>query len=113
MQIFRGVFNKKRLLPGKFSDPFQILSYGHNVEALVHDCTTLGGCSGSAVLDISSLKVWGIHFGGESRVRNYCVPTWRLAELPSFIGFRDKMSFQLGSHTKLATEKLDFRGILR
>lgn len=93
MLIFRGVFNKKRLLPGKFTDIFAVQSYGHSVKALAHDCTTLGGCSGSIVIDVATLKVFGVHFGGESGVRNYCVPTWKLPEIPAFSAFKNQMSF--------------------
>lgn len=93
MLIFRGVFNKKRLLPGKFTDIFPVQSYGQSVEALAHDCTTLGGSSGSLVIDVATLKVLGVHFGGESGVRNYCVPTWKLAEIPAFAAFRNQLSF--------------------
>ena len=93
MLIFRSVFNKKRLLPGKFTDIFAVQSYGHSVKALAHDCTTLGGSSGSIVIDVATLKVFGVHFGGESGVRNYCVPTWNLAEIPAFADFKNQMSF--------------------
>jgi hypothetical protein len=93
MLIFRGVFNKKRLLPGKFTDIFAVQSYGHSVNALAHDCTTLGGSSGSIVIDVATLKAFGVHFGGDSGVRNYCVPTWKLSEIPAFAAFRNQMSF--------------------
>lgn len=93
MLIFRSVFNKKRLLPGKFTDIFAVQSYGRSVNALAHDCTTLGGCSGSIVIDVGTLKVFGVHFGGESGVRNYCVPSWKLPEIPAFAAFKNQMSF--------------------
>jgi V8-like Glu-specific endopeptidase len=93
MLIFRSVFNKKRLLPGKFIDTFTVQSYGHDVKALAHDCTTLGGSSGSIVIDVATLKVLGVHFGGESGVRNYSVPTWKLSEIPAFTKFKNQMSF--------------------
>ena len=93
MLIFRSVFNKKRLLPGKFTDIFPVQSYGRSVNALAHDCTTLGGSSGSVVIDVATLKVFGVHFGGESGVRNYSVPTWRLPEIPAFAAFKNQMSF--------------------
>jgi hypothetical protein len=93
MLIFRSVFNKKRLLPGKFTDIFAVQSYGRSVNALAHDCTTLGGSSGSVVIDVGTLKVFGVHFGGESGVRNYCVPSWKLPEIPAFAAFKNQMSF--------------------
>ena len=93
MLIFRSVFNKKRLLPGKFTDIFAVQSYGHSVDALAHDCTTLGGSSGSIVIDVATLSVFGVHFAGESGVRNYCVPTWKLPGIAAFAAFRNQMSF--------------------
>jgi endonuclease G len=93
MVIFRSVFNKKRLLPGKFTSTFPVSSYGRTVQALAHDCTTLGGSSGSAVIDIDSQAVFGVHFGGETGIRNYCVPLWALLAEPAFAPFRKDMSF--------------------
>ena len=91
--IFRSVFDKKRLLPGKFVGTFPVKSFGHDVLALAHDCTTLGGNSGSAVIDAATACVFGVHFLGEPRVRNYCVPTWALLEDPAFATIRGQMSF--------------------
>jgi len=80
IQIFRGVFDKKRLLPGRFMGLRDTLSFGRTVTALAHDCTTLGGNSGSALIDIASMTVVGLHFKGEHLVANYSVPTWELAK---------------------------------
>jgi endonuclease G len=79
IQIFRSVFDKKRLQPGRFKGIQPAQSFGHSVQALAHDCTTLGGNSGSAVVDVDSGKVAGIHFEGQPLVANYAVPSWALA----------------------------------
>jgi hypothetical protein len=79
IQIFRAVFDKKRLQPGRLMGLKQTSSYGVMVEALAHDCSTLGGNSGSAVVDIEAEQVVGLHFSGEYLVANYAVPTWDLA----------------------------------
>ncbi len=79
MQIFRSVFDKKRLQPGRLKGIEAVQSFGHPVNALVHDCTTLGGNSGSAVIDVDTGKVVGIHFEGRPLIANYAVPTWALA----------------------------------
>ncbi|MCX5829881.1 MAG: serine protease [Deltaproteobacteria bacterium] len=91
--IFRGLFNKKRLQPGKFLGIGPVMSYGRNVTALMHDCSTLGGNSGAAVVDVESHKVLGVHFCGISGVANYCIPSWELARTEAFTSMRGKMSF--------------------
>lgn len=79
IQIFRSVFDKKRLQPGRLKGMKPAESFGRSVEALAHDCTTLGGNSGSAVIDVDTGKVVGIHFAGQRLIANYAVPTWALA----------------------------------
>lgn len=92
IKIFKGVFNKKRLQPGKLLGLRQVMSYGKPVSAMAHDCSTLGGNSGSAVVDIGTCRIAGVHFGGDS-VANYCVPTWALKQIPSFAPFLNSMNF--------------------
>jgi endonuclease G len=79
MQIFRNTFDKKRIMPGRLIGLAEATSYGQKVEALGHDCTTLGGNSGSAVIDVETGLVFGIHFAGHYLLANYAVPTWELA----------------------------------
>ena len=52
------------------------------VETLTHDASTLGGNSGSALIDPSTGFVLGLHFGGRYLERNYAVPARALAEDP-------------------------------
>jgi endonuclease G, mitochondrial len=78
-RIFRGVFNVKRLAPGKLRPAAGINSFGHDVSATTHDSSTLGGNSGSAVVDVSTGKVVGLHFAGRYLEANYAVPTHDLA----------------------------------
>lgn len=80
IQIFRGVFDKKRLQPGRLKGLQPAESFGRSVQALTHDCTTLGGNSGSAVIDVDTGKVVGIHFSGQPLIANYAVPMWLLAD---------------------------------
>jgi endonuclease G len=79
IQIFRSIFDKKRLQPGRLKGIKAAQSFGRSVQALAHDCTTMGGNSGSAVIDVDSGKVVGIHFAGQPLIANYAVPTWALA----------------------------------
>jgi len=79
IQIFRAVFDKKRLQPGRVIGMKQTASFGKNVNALAHDCSTLGGNSGSTLIDVEAETVLGLHFEGYYLVANYAVPSWQLA----------------------------------
>jgi len=92
IQIFRGTFDKKRLEPGKINGYAPIKSFGNTVTALAHDCTTLGGNSGSALIDVAEAQVFGLHFGGLEST-NFAVPTWELASDPAFSKVRNQLSF--------------------
>ena len=78
-RIFAGVFNVKRLQPGRLRDVESIRSFGHAVEAVTHDSSTLGGNSGSAVVDVKTGDVVGLHFAGVYLEANYAVPAHELA----------------------------------
>ena len=83
IHIFRGVFDKKRLTPGRLMGFRSTPSFGRSVTALAHDCTTVGGNSGSAVIDVGLGRVVGLHFAGDQFVANYSVPSWELAGEPA------------------------------
>jgi endonuclease G len=78
-RIFQRKYNVKRFQPGKLRERRTIRSFSSNVNAVTHNCSTLGGNSGSAVLDIKSGKVIALHFGGEYLKANYGVPAFELA----------------------------------
>jgi DNA/RNA endonuclease G (NUC1) len=81
-QIFGQLFNVKRLQPGKLR-PFQkIRSFENVVDALTHDASTLGGNSGSAILNVKTGQVVALHFAGEYLKANYAVPMHGLARDP-------------------------------
>jgi endonuclease G len=64
--IFGDTYDVKRLAPG------QIMRIETGV--LEHDASTLGGNSGSLVLDLASGEAIGLHFAGNYRQANYAVP---------------------------------------
>ena len=64
-RIYGKVYNKKRLAPGGVTRLDDAL--------LWHNCTTLGGNSGSVVLDLNSGRALGLHFSGSFLVTNYAV----------------------------------------
>lgn len=80
IRIFRGVFFKKRLMPGTLRGFRSVDSFGLQVSALTHDCTTLGGNSGSPLIDVESEVIAGIHFAGKFLDMNFAVPSWELAK---------------------------------
>lgn len=64
-EVFGTIYEVKRLAPGKL--------LAVSADRLSHDCSTLGGNSGSAVLDLESGAMIGLHSeGGASE--NYAVP---------------------------------------
>lgn len=64
--IFGDVFDKKRLAPG------QVIRV--TKRDLQHDCSTLGGNSGSVVLDLESGDAVALHFAGRFLEANFAVP---------------------------------------
>jgi hypothetical protein len=72
-QIFGRVFDVKRLQPGRVS------GWNEGDDVFRHDCSTLGGNSGSPVFDLETHAVIGLHFGGRYLIGNNAVPLWQLA----------------------------------
>lgn len=61
-RIFGGVFNVKRLAPG------YVTGTGNGL--VTHDCSTLGGNSGSPIINPESGEAVGLHFSGRFHVAN-------------------------------------------
>ena len=72
----RDDFDVKRLQPGQHD---RVLD---GASALEHDCSTLGGNSGSPLVDLETNLVIGLHFGGTTRWANYAVALWKLVDDP-------------------------------
>ncbi|MCW2560507.1 MAG: non-specific endonuclease [Mycobacterium sp.] len=71
-RIFSGRYDKKRLAPGEI--------LGVAPAALRHDCSTLGGNSGSAIVALSTGEAVGLHFGGTFLTANRAVPSVAIRE---------------------------------
>ncbi|GAB5405718.1 MAG: hypothetical protein Aurels2KO_39490 [Aureliella sp.] len=80
-KIFNYLYEVKRLMPGKHNGATK---YGGQ-PTMAHDSSTLGGASGSAVVDITTGDVVGLHYAGVYMESNYAVPTIRLAEDPRVV----------------------------
>ncbi|SCB55766.1 endonuclease G [Bradyrhizobium shewense] len=85
--LFGGVFRVKRLQPGLLSSVSDTASFGKMVPAVVHDASTLGGNSGSCLVELTTGQVLGLHFGGAYRDRNYAVPASALGADPRVRAF--------------------------
>jgi len=79
LKLFDRRFGIKQLQPGLLRERRPAESFGKIVEALTHDCSTLAGNSGSAMIHIGSGQVLGLHFGGEYLERNFAVAACDLA----------------------------------
>jgi hypothetical protein len=65
-RLFGDKYNVKRLAPG------QVMRLGDDL--VMHDCSTLGGNSGSPVIDLLTGEVLGLHFSGVFLRENRGVP---------------------------------------
>lgn len=79
--IFGGITKMKRLQPGEYGANFA------SHIAFSHDSSTLGGNSGSFVVDLSANLVIGLHFRGKYKLNNYALQLWKLQDVP---GVKDK-----------------------
>ena len=71
-RIYGDVFDKKRLAPGAITDVDQ--------DRVLHNCTTLGGNSGSVIVDLKSGDALGLHFSGSFLRTNFAVRADRVKE---------------------------------
>jgi hypothetical protein len=74
--IFANIYNVKRLQPG------QIIEFFDEEGLFNHDSSTLGGNSGSAVIDLERGQVVGLHFSGSYLEYNQAVALWKLRDDP-------------------------------
>ncbi|MFD7627346.1 trypsin-like serine peptidase [Streptomyces sp. NPDC059851] len=75
-RIFMDVYNVKRLQPGTTT---KLVRERLTVN---HDCSTLGGNSGSPVFDLADHRVLGLHYGGRYGFGNWAVPLWEMVDDP-------------------------------
>lgn len=81
-RYFGNVYGVKRLAPGLVKPPVE----GGAVPWLIaHDATTLGGNSGSAVIDLETGAAVGLHFAGTPKIENHAISASALAEILSAV----------------------------
>jgi hypothetical protein len=88
MTVFQDEYYVKRFAPGYVDDdPAQVDDGGHK-RVFTHDSSTLGGNSGSCVVEfrIDGFPVVGLHFGGTRRVHNFAHAVARIEGILSAHG---------------------------
>ena len=107
-RIFANIFDVKRLAPGEARGADSSFVF-------THDCSTLGGNSGSPVVDIETGAVVGLHFAGEYLVNNYAVRSTTVRDLLTRIEVGVELAppaapKELGFREATAEEVLDRNG---
>lgn len=72
---FQGIYGVKRLAPG------MVMNADISDTVFSHNCTTLGGNSGSPVIDVASGRAIGLHYSGQFLVRNQAVKATAVADV--------------------------------
>ena len=70
-QVFRGVVDVKRMLPGRLRGRRPYPFKGGQRDALAHDCTSTGGCGNAPLVDVLTGHVVGVQFAGRYLDINY------------------------------------------
>jgi S1-C subfamily serine protease len=91
LRIFGDVYEKKRLAPGKIINVAD--------DELQHDCSTLGGNSGSPTIDLATGNALGLHFSGLFMEANFAVPAPKVRELLTRVQ-RGETIASTGSHAR-------------
>jgi S1-C subfamily serine protease len=73
LRTFGDVYDKKRLAPGEIANVSE--------DEIEHNCSTLGGNSGSPVIQLSTGKALGLHFAGLFMQANFAVPAPKIKGL--------------------------------
>lgn len=79
-RIFEEIYDVKRISPG-------FVTAGEAQGSFSHDCTTLGGNSGSCVIDLETASVIGLHWGGDYLSPNHALSLPRLAQTLTGLNF--------------------------
>ncbi len=99
-EIFGDEFEVKRIAPGRIARRKRKISsrwLRSPVAALAHDASTLGGNSGSAILNVDDGTVAALHFAGRYMLENYGVPGYELARDPRVVEAGVKFAGKLPS----------------
>ncbi|MGH9336525.1 MAG: DNA/RNA non-specific endonuclease, partial [Vicinamibacteria bacterium] len=78
--LYKGIYKVKRLAPGRIS------GIREDQFLFTHDCTTLGGNSGSVVLRVDTGEAIGLHYAGSYLENNFAVPSSTLRSRLASLG---------------------------
>ena len=79
-RIFGGIYDVKRLHPG------EIMGVPDGVHYANHDCSTLGGNSGSAIIDFLTGEAVALHYAGRYEGKNYAVKSSAIRAVLAKVG---------------------------
>ncbi|GEM_PF-597280 len=96
-RYFRDLYEVKRFAPGK------IMQNAGDAAMMTHDCTSLGGNSGSPVISLENGRVLGLHFTGRFGKGNGAVGAATLRKLlngerPVFVSIRSQIEEKPDRH---------------
>lgn len=82
MKLFGNKFSVKRFAPGEINQELGGVTGDDKTTVFSHDATTLGGNSGSCIVDFGDdgLLVVGLHFAGMAKTENYAHSSAKLKE---------------------------------
>jgi hypothetical protein len=82
VKLFQHRYGIKRFAPGEIDRTLGTAAAGTGETVFCHDATTLGGNSGSCVVDLGNdgRLVVGLHFAGKPKLANYAHANARLRE---------------------------------
>jgi hypothetical protein len=78
------VSGAKRVSPGQLVELVEALPVALDKPRESHDGSTLGGSSGSPVIDLDTHRVVALHYSGRYGRANYAVPLWLVKDDPFF-----------------------------
>lgn len=101
-RIFKGIYDYKRFSPGKVTQLYTTEG------VVVHDASTLGGNSGSALISLETGKVLGLHFAGKESSGNYCMDAPSLLRIINKIPMQNFVAVSSAAKPVRSLDSLDF-----
>jgi endonuclease G, mitochondrial len=108
-EVFNNIYGVKRWSPG------EVTEYEKSGWYFLHDCTTLGGNSGSVIIDTETGFAAGLHFMGEVEEANYAVKASHVVKYLKkingnfFVGSTKKPKKESGPALEAAPKSYDDR----
>jgi|GEM_PF-6977668 len=110
-EIFEDIYDVKRLQPGEILSA-AVMRGRNPVPVFTHDCSTLGGNSGSIVIDLQTGKAIGLHFAGISKEENQAVPATIVEQrLNDLLSGKLKIGSIAGSPTFIFPSPIDLEAV--